>query len=111
MSRQSQITAADIIPRHLRNGSSLPALTIPAGATAAEARRQLVLRTFASTSGNAARSATLLGLSEAEVRSEMTALIAGSNGAAHAPDAPRTSAKPKEAATKAAAKKPVKKGR
>ena len=40
------------------------ALTIPVGATAAEARRQLVLRTFASTAGDAARTGKVLGLSE-----------------------------------------------
>ena len=47
---------SDIMPRHLRSGDGMPAaLTIPVGATAAEARRQLVLRTFASTSGDAER--------------------------------------------------------
>lgn len=59
------------------------ALTIPVGATAAEARQQLVLRTFASTSGDAARTGKVLGLSEQEVRSEMLALLkAGGNGPA-----------------------------
>src|SRR3982751_4554714 len=54
MSRSSTIGPNDIIPRHLRSGDGVPTtLTIPVGATAAEARRQLVLRTFASTSGDA----------------------------------------------------------
>jgi DNA-binding NtrC family response regulator len=76
MSRGSTIGPADIIPRHLRGGGEMPtALTIPVGATAAEARQQLVLRTFASTSGDAARTGKVLGLSEQDVRTEMLALL------------------------------------
>src|SRR6476661_3849875 len=84
MSRTTTIGPSDIIPRHLRNGGGMPAaLTIPVGATAAEARQQLVLRTFASTAGDAARTGKVLGLSEQEVRSEMLALLkAGGNGPA-----------------------------
>src|SRR3954463_3929981 len=75
MSRGTTISASDIIPRHLRGGGEMPAaLTIPAGATAAEARQQLVLRTFAATSGDVARAGKVLGLSEAEVRNELTML-------------------------------------
>ena len=49
MSRGTMIGQADIIPRHLRNGGGMPdALTIPVGATAAEARPQLGVRPFAS---------------------------------------------------------------
>src|SRR6478609_11178386 len=66
MSRSTTIGPDDIIPRHLRGSGEMPAaLTIPVGATAAEARRQLVLRTFASTSGDATRTAKVLGLSVA----------------------------------------------
>ena len=87
MSRGSTIGPQDIIPRHLRNGGDLPAaLTIRVGATAAEARQQLVLRTFASTSGDAARTGTVLGLSEREVRGELLQLINGGNGSAAAPE-------------------------
>src|ERR1700712_1185938 len=76
MSRTTPIGPSDIIPRHLRNGGGMPAaLTIPVGATAAEARQQLVLRTFASTSGDVSRTGTVLGLSEREVRTEMLALL------------------------------------
>jgi DNA-binding NtrC family response regulator len=78
MSRGTTIGPADVIPRHLRNGGEMPtALTIPVGATAAEARQQLVLRTFASTSGDAGRTSKVLGLSEREVRGELLALING----------------------------------
>jgi DNA-binding NtrC family response regulator len=80
MSRGTTISASDIIPRHLRAGGEMPAaLTIPVGATAAEARQQLVLRTFASTSGDIGRTAKVLGLSEPEVRNELTALIGGAS--------------------------------
>jgi DNA-binding NtrC family response regulator len=86
MSRGTTIGPSDIIPRHLRSSGEMPAaLTIPVGATAAEARQQLVLRTFASTSGDAGRTAKVLGLSENEVRAEMLALVrADGTGAASA---------------------------
>ena len=79
MSRGTMIGQADIIPRHLRNGGGMSAaLTIPVGATAAEARQQLVLRTFASTAGDAARTGKVLGISEREVRGELMVLVSGS---------------------------------
>src|SRR5215211_3465904 len=82
MSRNTTIGPNDIIPRHLRSGDGMPApLTIPVGATAAEARRQLVLRTFASTSGDAARTARMLGLPEEDVRSELLVLLNGAGDA------------------------------
>jgi two-component system response regulator HydG len=78
MSRGTTIGPSDIIPRHLRNGGGIPAaLTIPVGATAAEARQQLVLRTFASTAGDAQRTGKVLGLSEREVRGDLLGLING----------------------------------
>jgi DNA-binding NtrC family response regulator len=128
MSRGSVITANDIIPRHLRSGGEMPsALTIPVGATAAEARQQLVLRTYASTSGDVGRTGKVLGLTEAEVRAELLALIHG-NGTEHAPvaaepvsvpaepvAAPRPARRPepapREPARAAAKKSTVKKGR
>jgi len=97
MSRGTTIGPQDVIPRHLRNGGDMPsALTIPVGATAAEARQQLVLRTFASTSGDMARTGTILGLSEREVRGELQQLInrGDDDGAPPAPAAPAPSATP-----------------
>ena len=99
------------------------ALTIPVGATAAEARRQLVLRTFASTSGDAARTARMLGLAEGDVRSELLLLLNGAGDASSvsAPadtgaeaSAPRAARRQEPVATpaRAASKKPsAKKGR
>jgi DNA-binding NtrC family response regulator len=125
MSRGTTISASDIIPRHLRGGGEMPAaLTIPVGATAAEARQQLVLRTFASTSGDVARTGKVLGLSEAEVRKELTTLIGGAAvaspehdhaGAAESAAVPQRPARRTEAAAppaRMASKKPTaKKGR
>ena len=130
MSRNTIIGPEDIIPRHLRSGSALPALTIPAGATAAQARQQLVLRTFASTAGDAARAGKVLGLTERDVRGELLALINGTSGdASVAPtpapiatpvaDVSAPSARPPAAGRKepapparpAAKKSPAKKGR
>jgi transcriptional regulator with PAS, ATPase and Fis domain len=85
MSRSTTIGPSDIIPRHLRSGEMPAALTIPVGATAAEARRQLVLRTFASTSGDAARTGKVLGLSEEDVRAELFMLLRGAGDASPSP--------------------------
>jgi DNA-binding NtrC family response regulator len=127
MSRGSTISATDIIPRHLRAGGEMPAaLTIPVGATAAEARQQLVLRTFASTSGDAARTGKVLGLSEQEVRSELFTLLNGAGApvsgsvteAAPPPAAPPAASRPSKRSEPAAApgrasakKTPARKGR
>ncbi len=86
MSRSSSIGPGDIIPRHLRNGGEMSSsFTIPVGTTAGEARQQLVLRTFANSSGDAARTAKVLGIPEQDVRGEMLALINGDAGTAPTP--------------------------
>jgi DNA-binding NtrC family response regulator len=62
MARGSTITLNDIMPRHLRNAGEVSStVTIQVGATVSDARRQLVLRTFASTGGDAGRTSKLLG--------------------------------------------------
>jgi DNA-binding NtrC family response regulator len=119
MARGSTIGPTDIIPRHLRSGGELPAtVTITVGATAAEARQQLVLRTFASTSGDASRTGKMLGISEGEVRGELIALLerrsgGESNGSStqDGTDSRGSAKKTPAALTKAAPKKPLKKGR
>jgi DNA-binding NtrC family response regulator len=98
MSRGSTIGTDDIVPRHLRSGDVPTSLTIPVGATAAEARQQLVLRTFASTSGDAARTGKVLGLSEKEVRTELMALMQGSGARASASSNGASEEKPTRAA-------------
>jgi DNA-binding NtrC family response regulator len=108
MSRGTTIGLSDIMPRHLRAGGDMPAaLTIPVGATAAEARQQLVLRTFASTSGDTARTGKVLGLSEREVRGELMMLVNGT-AAATGEGATRAKVEPTSQPSAPAAK-PVKK--
>ncbi|HVE78974.1 MAG TPA: sigma-54 dependent transcriptional regulator [Gemmatimonadaceae bacterium] len=75
MSRGTQITAADIMPRHLRVSAEMPALTIAVGSRVDDARRQLTLRTLATTGGDLARSAKMLGISVAEIRADVRALL------------------------------------
>jgi len=81
MARGDKIGVNDIMPRHLRNAGEVPSsVTIQVGATVSDARRQLVLRTFASTGGDAERTAKLLGVAADDVRGDLLALINGSNG-------------------------------
>lgn len=75
MSRGGLIGADDIAPRHLRSGNVTGSVTIPVGASVAEARRLLVLRTFASTGGDQPRTARLLGIGEEELASELAEII------------------------------------
>src|SRR6266566_2878667 len=78
MSRSDKIKAADIMPRHLRRGHEVnTAMTVPPGATLADTRRQLVLRAFASTNGDYARTATIVGMTTADVRAEIASLLNG----------------------------------
>jgi len=84
MSRTDKIGRNDLMLRHLRNAPEPPALTMTVGTTVADAKRQLILKTFASADGDIARTAKLAGISEEEVRGELLALIEGhgsSNGA------------------------------
>ena len=81
MSRGDKIMAADIMPRHLRRGQDPSmAITVPPGATLADTRRQLVLRAFASTNGDYARTATIVGMSASDVRAEIASLLNGKSG-------------------------------
>ena len=77
MAHGDKIKAGDIMPRHLRRGESSMSITVPPGATLAEARRQLVLRAFASANGDYNRAATIVGMTPAEVRAEISGLLNG----------------------------------
>jgi len=84
MAKGDVITADDIIPRHARVTGEFPAhMIVPANATLADTRKQLVLRTFASTSGDAARTAKIVGISPDEVRAEIASLIRSNGGSQH----------------------------
>ncbi|HEY4735545.1 MAG TPA: sigma-54 dependent transcriptional regulator [Gemmatimonadaceae bacterium] len=116
MSRGDKIKASDIMPRHLqRTGEFAAAITVPPGATLADTRRQLVLRAFASTNGDYARTATIVGMSAADVRAEIASLLNGEGRAGEANAAPAGNgvhrpAKPADPAPAAAkaSKAPVK---
>ena len=78
MARGDVVTVEDIMPRHLRQGGEMAnSVTIPVGTSAADARRQLVLRTFASTGGDHARTARMLGLEPAELSVELEQFLRG----------------------------------
>jgi DNA-binding NtrC family response regulator len=85
MARGDKIAVNDIMPRHLRNAEVPTSVTIPVGATVENARKQLVLRTFASTGGDPARTAKLLGVGVDDVRRDVIALV-NSDGEAAVPD-------------------------
>ena len=86
MARGTTISAADIVPRHLRTTGEVPAVVnVPVGSSLADAKRQLVLRTFASTGGDMERSAKLLGMPTTELRGELTRLLSTNGGDGGAP--------------------------
>jgi DNA-binding NtrC family response regulator len=81
MSRGPIIGASDVVPRHLRTSGEMPAVVnVPVGSSLADARRQLVLRTFASTGGDLERSARLLGMSASDVRNELSQVLSLNGG-------------------------------
>src|SRR5437762_2034720 len=76
MGRGDKLTLQDLMPRHLKASSSAPSsVTIAVGSSMADAQRQLVLRTFASSNGDAARAAKVLGMDAADVRREIMAML------------------------------------
>ena len=108
MSRSATIGAVDIVPRHLRASGEVPAVvSVPVGSSLADAKRQLVLRTFASTGGDLERSAKLLGTSTTELRSDLSRLLSanGSDGAARAEKRPASPAPAKSKKEEPKAKK------
>jgi DNA-binding NtrC family response regulator len=83
MCRGDKISAADIMPRHLhRAAEASQTITLGAGATLADTRRQLVLRAMASTNGDYNRAAAMVGMKPDEVRAEVASLVHtnGANG-------------------------------
>jgi transcriptional regulator with PAS, ATPase and Fis domain len=101
MTRADVISAEDIMPRHARMTGEFPAaMSVPAGSSLADTKKQLVLRTFASTSGDVQRTAKIVGISAEEVKAEIASLIR-TNGEMHR--AGEDSAPEKSRATRAAA--------
>jgi len=82
MSRGPRIGTADVVPRHLRQTGEIPSVvSVNVGSTAADARRQLALRTFASMGGDLERAAKTLGVSRDELRADLLTVIGGSSSA------------------------------
>jgi DNA-binding NtrC family response regulator len=108
MAKGDVITSGDIMPRHIRTGEYAAAMSVPAGATLADTRRQLVLRTFASTSGDVVRTGKIVGIPPEEVKKEIEQILRTNGGpkpeaqVASAPKMPRPS---RPAATKPKARK------
>ncbi len=76
MTRSEVISGEDIVPRHLRSGAELSnSVTIPVGSSLDDARRHLMLGTFASTGGDQERTAKMLGISQEEVRRELSSML------------------------------------
>jgi len=83
MARGDTISVTDVMPRHLRVAGEVPtSVTIPVGSSVNDARRQLTLRTFASTGGDLARTAKLLGTSPDEVRRDVMGLLSDAGAGA-----------------------------
>src|ERR687886_1702283 len=82
MARGTRITLSDVMPRHLRVGGDTPtSVSIPVGSTVADARRELILKTFASTGGDVVKTARIVGVADGDVRGGLLALINGAGGA------------------------------
>ncbi len=112
MARGEKITLVDIMPRHLRGAGNAPSsVTIQVGATMSDARRQLVLNTFASTGGDAGRAAKLLGVTPDDVQRDLLALLHGTPSGDGEASGNRPVEVPVGARPSAPAKKPVAKKR
>jgi DNA-binding NtrC family response regulator len=106
MARGEIITPEDIMPRHLRMSGEMPAISMAAGSSLADARKQLVLRTFATANGDPARTAKIVGISADEVRAEISAMLHTNGQSSHAEKtvpAPVVTEKPKPRPVPAAA--------
>ena len=115
MVRGQTIGLSDLVLRHQRRADDLATtVSIPVGSSIAEARKQLVLRTFASTGGEYERTAKMLGVPADEVRAELASFFNGNGSGAveHSPDraVARAAAAPTRRA-EAAKPKPAQKGK
>ncbi len=78
LARGKVVTATDLAPRHLKvtGEHTIPPVTLAVGASLADARRQLALRTLAQFNGDVARTASVLGLDAAQVRDAVLSVFA-----------------------------------
>ena len=114
MVRGQTIGLSDLVLRHQRRTSELAAsVSIPVGSSMAEARKQLVLQTFASQGGELERTAKMLGMPVDEVRAEIASFVPPNGGVDHStPDRAvvRAAAAPAKRA-EAAKPRPAQKGK
>jgi two-component system response regulator HydG len=108
MTRGTTIGPQDITPRHIRlSGENHGSLTIQVGSSMADARRKVLLGTFASTDGDPIRTAKLLGVTPGDVQREIIAIVRGGgeeDGRRGAPPASIPKSQPRAVAAKAPAK-------
>ena len=108
MTRGTTIGPQDITPRHIRlSGENHGSLTIQVGSSMADARRKVLLGTFASTDGDPVRTAKLLGVTPGDVQKEIIAIVRGGieeDGRRGAPPASAPKGQPRAVAAKAPAK-------
>jgi DNA-binding NtrC family response regulator len=76
LARGTVITRAEMQPRLLRpTPDSVQSVTVAVGSSAQDARRQLVLKTLASTGGDFERASKMLGMGESEIREDLAAIV------------------------------------
>jgi DNA-binding NtrC family response regulator len=92
LTRGEVVSRSDIVPLHLR-GDVPTSFHIDVGTPLAVARRSLVLRTLATTSGDKARAGKMLGVSVSEINHELERLLNGDRGAGGGDDAEHSEAR------------------
>jgi DNA-binding NtrC family response regulator len=91
LARGSRVMLEDLTSRRHRTADQTGLVSVPVGASLAEARRQLVLQNFASANGDLGRAAKMTGIPVAEVRAELQSLLER-----RATDVPQTDAQAAE---------------
>ena len=75
------ISQPEIMPRHVRQTAETPnSVVVQVGTSATDARRMLVLKTWAVANGDLARAASMLGIEEQTLQLELAGYV--SNGEA-----------------------------
>jgi DNA-binding NtrC family response regulator len=76
MARGPRVTVDDLASRrHRASGEYAAVVSVPVGASLADARRMLVLKTFANANGDLLKTAKTVGISVGDARAELQALL------------------------------------
>jgi hypothetical protein len=76
MARGPRVTVDDLASRrHRATGEYAAVVSVPVGASLADARRMLVLKTFANANGDLHKTAKTVGISVSDARAELQALL------------------------------------